>query len=119
MPISAPIKKAKNSATAIFGQPNINPMKNANFTSPKPIPLPFVMSTIAKKKAEVANPDESGFNRLFKLEIRNSKFEINPKLKIQNIKTKIIPAIIISSGIIKYLRSETKMTIKQDVRDKR
>ncbi len=49
--IAAPIKKAKNKAAKIFGQPRIRPIKIANLKSPTTINLPREISTIARKKA--------------------------------------------------------------------
>ncbi len=49
-PIIAPIKKAKNKATKIFGQPRNKPIKKANLMSPMPIHLPRETKTIARKK---------------------------------------------------------------------
>lgn len=39
-PTRAPIKKAKNKATKILGEPKKRPIKKANLTSPKPSHLP-------------------------------------------------------------------------------
>ena len=50
-PIIAPIKKAKNKATKMFGQPRINPIRKASFISPTPIHLPLDIRTIKRKNA--------------------------------------------------------------------
>jgi hypothetical protein len=49
--IAAPIKKAKNKAAKIFGQPKIKPIKKANLASPMPIHLPLEIKIIARKNA--------------------------------------------------------------------
>ena len=49
-PAVAPIKKAKNKATKIFGKPRKSPIKKANFTSPIPIHFSWEIKTIIKKK---------------------------------------------------------------------
>jgi len=49
-PIIAPIEKAKNKATKMFGQLKNNPINAANFTSPRPIHFPWEIKTIARKK---------------------------------------------------------------------
>ena len=51
-PIIAPKKNAKNSAVKTFGRPSKNPIKTANFTSPKPIHFPFEIKKIARKKPD-------------------------------------------------------------------
>ena len=56
-PIIAPIKKAKNKATKIFGQPRNKPIKNASFMSPTPIQRPRDIKTIAKKKLAAAKAE--------------------------------------------------------------
>lgn len=56
-PIIAPMKKAKNKATKIFGQPKINPIKKASFISPTPIHLPRDTNTTVKKKAAAPNAE--------------------------------------------------------------
>lgn len=57
METKAPIKKAKNKATKILGQPRINPINKANFMSPTPIHLPLETKTMARKKAPAARAD--------------------------------------------------------------
>ena len=56
-PIIAPIKKAKNKATKIFGQPKNKPIKNASLMSPIPIQRPRDIKTIAKKKLAAAKAE--------------------------------------------------------------
>ena len=46
---TAPVKKAMYKAKIIFGNPKINPIRNANFTSPNPIPRPFVIKNKNRK----------------------------------------------------------------------
>jgi len=41
-PTTTPVKKAMYKPTTIFGKPKISPIKNANLTSPNPIPRPLV-----------------------------------------------------------------------------
>ena len=50
IPIIAPIRKAKKSATRILGKPSKKPIKKASFISPTPIHLPREIKTIARKK---------------------------------------------------------------------
>ena len=55
-PDIAPVKKAIYKATAVFGKPKINPKKKDNLTSPKPIPLPFVIRNKKRKKRKAPTP---------------------------------------------------------------
>ncbi len=57
-PIIAPNKKAKKRAIEIFGQERKKPMKNASFTSPKPIHFPLEKSQIKKKKSPAPKPEK-------------------------------------------------------------
>jgi len=59
-PTRAPLRKAKNKATKMLGQPKRSPIKKTSFTSPIPIHLPFDKSTTAKKKAEAKKDDKTG-----------------------------------------------------------
>ena len=62
METKAPIRKAKNKATKILGQPRIKPINKANFMSPTPIHLPLETKTIARKKAPAAQAANKPFN---------------------------------------------------------
>lgn len=57
-PIIAPVKKAIYRPVTILGNPKTKPIKNANFTSPNPIPLPFVPRNKARKNKHVPSPDK-------------------------------------------------------------
>ena len=57
-PIIAPIEKAKNKATKIFGKDKNSPIKKANLTSPKPIHLPPEIKTIARKNKAAPKADK-------------------------------------------------------------
>ena len=46
---TAPVKKAIYCAYTIPGKPKSSPIKKANFTSPNPIPFPFVPKNSARK----------------------------------------------------------------------
>lgn len=46
---NAPDKNAAYNPITILGNPSNNPIKNAYFTSPNPIPLPFVPRNRSKK----------------------------------------------------------------------
>ena len=52
----APVKKAIYKATRTDGKPNKNPRTNENFTSPKPIPLPFVTTNKNRKNNRAPRP---------------------------------------------------------------
>lgn len=58
IPTIAPVKNATYKATTIFGNPKISPIKNANLTSPKPIPRPFVIKNRVKKNKLAPTADE-------------------------------------------------------------
>ena len=58
MPTKAPIKKAKNKATRILGQPTTRPIKKASLMSPIPIQRPLETKTISKKKAADRKADK-------------------------------------------------------------
>ena len=76
-PIIAPTKKARKKAGAIFGQPRNRPMKNASFTSPKPIQRPLDTKKIARKKALADRAAKVGFKSISKFSIFNDQFSIN------------------------------------------
>ena len=63
VPITAPIKKARNKAIKIWGHPKNNPIKKANLMSPTPIQLPRETSTKKKKKAEGIIAAKSEFEK--------------------------------------------------------
>lgn len=48
-PAIAPVKNATYRLITMPGKPKIRPIKKANFTSPNPIPLPFVPKNNNKK----------------------------------------------------------------------
>lgn len=50
VPIIAPVRKAKNRATKMLGQPRKSPIKKANFISPIPMPFPRDAKTMTRKK---------------------------------------------------------------------
>lgn len=52
----APVKKAIYKATMTDGKPNKNPRTKENFTSPNPIPLPFVIVNNTRKNKSEAKP---------------------------------------------------------------
>ena len=56
-PIIAPIEKAKNKATKIFGKPKNKPIKIASLKSPIPIHLPRETRTIARKNVAAPKAD--------------------------------------------------------------
>ena len=56
-PIKAPVKNAKYKAARILGKPKNKPKRKASFTSPKPIPLPFVIKNNTRKKIKAPIPD--------------------------------------------------------------
>ncbi len=56
-PTIAPVKNAKYKAVIILGNPKTIPIKNASFTSPKPMPLPFVTTYKARKKRKAPTPE--------------------------------------------------------------
>jgi len=62
-PIIAPRKNDEKRATKIFGLPRNIPIKNANFTSPKPIHLPFETNQRKKKKREAQIALQTTFNK--------------------------------------------------------
>ena len=78
IPIIAPIKKAKNKAAKIFGNPIKIPMKKTNFTSPNPIHLPLEIRKIKRKNKEATSAAYKAFKMLHLL---NIKFRI-PDIKI-------------------------------------
>ena len=49
IPTNPPVKNAIYKARGVAGNPRIKPNKNANFTSPKPIPFPRVSRNIPRK----------------------------------------------------------------------
>ncbi len=51
-PTIAPLKKAKNKATKIFGQPKKRPIKIESLKSPQPIQVSFEIKMIARKNRE-------------------------------------------------------------------
>lgn len=56
-PMIAPIKKAKNKATRMFGNPKNKPIKIASLTSPKPIARPREIRNIARKNKAAPTAD--------------------------------------------------------------
>ena len=60
-PAKAPVKKAKYRATIILGNPKTKPSKNASFTSPKPMPLPFVIRYKIRKNAKEVSAERNLF----------------------------------------------------------
>ena len=56
-PTIAPVKNAKYKAARILGNPKTIPIKNASFTSPKPIPFLFVIKNNTRKKIKAPIPD--------------------------------------------------------------
>ena len=77
METKAPIKKAKNKATKIFGQPRIRPIKKANLTSPTPIHLPRETKIIKRKNAPAIKPAIIKLKRDSKFSIFNFQFSNN------------------------------------------
>lgn len=100
-PTIAPVKKAKYKPTIMPGNPKTNPIKNANFTSPKPIPRPFVPINNAKKNKHAPKAER-------KLETINCGALTIKYTTVINIAGKII-----LSGIMPYLRSAKNTAIKQ------
>jgi hypothetical protein len=84
----------------IFGNPKTSPIKNANFTSPNPIPLPLVIRNNNKKKkhAPIAESRWEGIKYL----VLNTMYKNDI----------IIVGNITLSGIIPYFKSAKKTTIK-------
>lgn len=95
----APVKKARYKATIIEGNPRKNPSINESFTSPSPIPLPFVMTNKSRKNARVANP-------AIRWGITNP-LELSKYRREETVET-----ITKKSGIIPYSRSAKNMPIK-------
>jgi hypothetical protein len=58
-PIIAPTKEATNKVRKTFGNPKKIPRNKANFTSPKPIHLPFEKNHIKKKNKEKDSPERT------------------------------------------------------------
>jgi len=80
IPIIAPIKKARNRATKIFGQPKNKPIKKASLKSPRPIHFPREKIIIAKKKTDgkIPNPPirkPSASNGAGKFKIVNNRYK--------------------------------------------
>ncbi len=75
----APIKKAKNKATKIFGQPRTRPMKTANLTSPVPIHLPRETKNIKRKNTPAITTARIGVHISYlvsRIKIPNTKYQI-------------------------------------------
>ena len=72
MPIIAPLKKAENKPTKIFGQPRIKPIRKTSLTSASPIHLPREIRNIV--------PKNNAAPRALKIE----DWKIGNPLKIKN-----------------------------------
>jgi hypothetical protein len=53
----APVKKARYIAIIMLGYPSKRPIRNANFTSPNPIPFPFVTRYKNKRNVKATAPE--------------------------------------------------------------
>jgi len=60
VPIMAPIRKDKNRATEILGQPRRRPRKKTNLTSPKPNQRPRDTKNIIRKRALAKKAESKG-----------------------------------------------------------
>lgn len=100
-PTIAPVKNAKYNATIILGKPRTRPIKNENFISPSPIPLPPVARERIRKKINAPKADKIW-------EIKNSE------LRIKNKNETRIAGKTILSGIIPYFKSAKKTIIRHD-----
>lgn len=56
-PTKPPVKNATYRAKNVPGKPKKTPIRNANLTSPKPIPRPFVSKYKAKKNTKAPRPE--------------------------------------------------------------
>ena len=99
-PTIEPKMKLKNNHVRTCGQLNIKPINSANLTSPKPIPLPFVIKCKNSKNKAAENPEVSLKYRLSGLDIRNV---INDRASNAN---------TIWSGIIWFSKSITNTANK-------
>ena len=72
-PTIEPEKKAIKRATKILGKERKRPIKVAIFTSPNPIPLPFVTNNIKRKKTAAPSALNNGYwmvdNRYWMLDV--------------------------------------------------
>lgn len=53
----APVKKAAYRLTIMRGKPKKKPIEKASFTSPKPIPFPFVKRFRRRKNKKAPSPE--------------------------------------------------------------
>lgn len=53
----APVKKDIYKELTILGNPKNNPRRNTSFTSPKPIPRPFVIRNKKRKNEDAPNAE--------------------------------------------------------------
>ncbi|OGH35253.1 MAG: hypothetical protein A2958_02735 [Candidatus Levybacteria bacterium RIFCSPLOWO2_01_FULL_38_13] len=56
-PIIAPVKNAVYKAIIILGNPKKSPRRKESFTSPKPIPFPWVIKYKRKKNKKAPIPE--------------------------------------------------------------
>jgi hypothetical protein len=106
IPMAAPVKNAMYKASSAPKGPSTNPISKANFTSPKPIPLPLVSKNIAKK-----NPAA----RIAEVILDSSKLLLK-----NNIHAKLIISVGISilSGMIPCFKSAKKIATNEEPRIK-
>lgn len=63
-PINAPVKNAVYKAGIILGNPRKSPRRKTSFTSPNPIPLPFVIKYNPRKNINAPVPEKKKFKNL-------------------------------------------------------